>query len=453
MAAPTRKPRKTKAVIEERAAAAKKQEELKERLIAKSKRAISLRSKDRDFHGLEREFHGYQEQMQRDYEASKDVKHPRDVGQIREVILRKFLADSGLLAARYAVSRNSVRVVSTTGHSSNELDILLYDALDSTTLMRREDVFEVFPVENTYGAIQVKSRLSQKTLREGMENIASYKKLKRQDQAGPVIVSRSTPSESCGFGILFAYDTDMDWMDIVEELKLFASANPRSHLCNAVFILSKGYFLFGDENQVGIFNSGIEKISEIQIHGRPDIQGQGLWELYGITSELLSATIVSRVSPLRYYRLPLTAGEHSYSYQLGHFAEMQTCSEHGDYAKKYTSDKLAAVIDWCKTTESINWIKATDIAYGKAGDNEVAYARQPGDVKIYNPDGLPLSEILLQEMNITWDGVARKANALAFDVIDSGGYSMYVPFYYQQKLELTNRCPRCKRAVAKKPTV
>jgi hypothetical protein len=434
----------------ERAAEVQKEKQLKEGLIAQSKRATALRSRDREFHGLEREFHGYQEQMQRDYEASKDIKHPRDVGQVREVILRKFLAESGLLAARYSVSKSSVRVASTTGHSSNELDILLYDALDSTTLMRREDVYEVFPVENTYGAIQVKSRLNKKTLREGMQNIASYKKLKRQVRAAPTFFNGSRPPEKNGFGILFAYETDMEWLDIINELRLFAAANPRSHLCNLVLVLSEGYFLFGDDSQASAFNSEIEKISVMQLHGIPDRQGQSLWQLYAIISELLLLTPASRVNPSSYFRLPLTAGDHSYSYRLGQFAEMATCSTHGDYARKYTAEKIAAVIDWCKSADSINWIRATDIANGEPGDNEAAYARQPGDVKIYNPDGLPLSEILLQETEVVWEGVVKRPKALAFDVIESGGLTLYVPFYYQQKLQLTNGCPRCKVAAAKK---
>jgi hypothetical protein len=434
----------------ERAASAQREKQLKDRLVAQSKRAISLRSQDREFHGLEREFHSYQEQMQRDYEASKDIKHPRDVGQVREVILRKFLAESGLLAARYSISKNSVRVASTTGHSSNELDILLFDTLDSTTLMRREDVYEVFPVENTYGAIQVKSRLNQKTLREGMQNIASYKKLKREIQTAPVFFSTSSHSEKNGFGILFAYDTDMEWLDIVDELKLFASTNPRTHLCNVVFVLSKGYFLFGDDSKGSAFNSDIEKITAMQTYGIPDREGLSLWQLYSILSDLLSFTTVSRVNPSRYFRLPLIAGDHSYSYQFGHFTEMATCPTHGDYARKYTAEKIAAVIDWCKSADPINWIKATDIAYGKPGDNEAAYMRQPGDVKIYNPDGLPLSEILVQETEIVWEGVKKRAKSLAFDAIDTGGFTLFVPFYYQQTLQLTNGCPRCKSAVSTK---
>ena len=45
----------------------------------------------------------------------------------------------------------------------------------------------------------------------------------------------------------------------------------------------------------------------------------------------------------------------------------------------------------------INWIKAIDLGYGQPGDNQAAYDRQPGDVRIYNPENLPLADILVAE--------------------------------------------------------
>jgi hypothetical protein len=77
-------------------------------LTDKVQRAIKLRSKDREFHGLNREFIHHKSQMLADFERSKDVKHIRDVGDAREQILRKFLSDSGYLPARYGsdVSRH-----------------------------------------------------------------------------------------------------------------------------------------------------------------------------------------------------------------------------------------------------------------------------------------------------------------------------------------------------------
>ncbi|WAH61835.1 hypothetical protein LZ023_34720 (plasmid) [Pseudomonas silvicola] len=118
--------------------------------------------------------------MQQDFEISRDIKHPRDVGTVREELLRALFTDNKLLPLSYGISKSSVRAASTSGHLSNEIDILFYDALNSFTLMQRQDIYEVLPVEYCYGAIQVKSKLTTKELENAFKNIASFKRLKRR---------------------------------------------------------------------------------------------------------------------------------------------------------------------------------------------------------------------------------------------------------------------------------
>lgn len=154
------KRRLTKAEKEERAKFASSEARTRELFLDQTNRGSALRSKEREFHGIEREFAYYQQDLLSEYNRAKDSKHPRDVGAAREQILRDALVNTGLLPARYAVSRSSARAASTTGHVSGELDLLLYDAMDAVPLMRRSDVYEVLPVESTYGTIQVKSKVS-----------------------------------------------------------------------------------------------------------------------------------------------------------------------------------------------------------------------------------------------------------------------------------------------------
>jgi hypothetical protein len=149
-------------------------------LLEQAKRAIAVRSRDREFHGLEREFLYHQSQMLLDFEKSKDIHHPRDVGDAREEILRKFFKESGYLPARFAVSDNRARVASTTGHVTGEIDIVFHDPVNSMSLMRRDSVYEVLPVESVYGVIQIKSRLNKKEIKLGLENVASFKRLVRR---------------------------------------------------------------------------------------------------------------------------------------------------------------------------------------------------------------------------------------------------------------------------------
>lgn len=417
----------------------------KEWLTSQTTRAIKLRSKDKEFHGLERELVNLQAKMVREYEISKDIKHPRDVGNVRETLLRKFFIETRLLPGRFSVSETSVRAASTSGHLSNELDILFYDALDSFTLMQRHDVYEVLPIEYCYGAIQVKSKLTKSELKSAFKNIASFKQLKRMKSNRPEITFGNERLEHNGFGIIFAYDTDLDWMTIVRELESNAEAYERSALPNAVFILSKGFFTYGNDKFSSVFNSDIESHETLKISGHPDHQGYCLYQLYDIVFNLLRCTRLQSALPQNYFRLPLTAGKYSYEYVFGGFAEFGKCEEHGDFSRLYTPEKLEKIITWCQTAEPVNWIKANDIAYGKAGDNFEAYARQPGDVRIYNPENLPLTNILVHETTLMNDGKEVTAKALSYDVISSEGLSIFIPYYYQITEDLVQSCPQCQR--------
>lgn len=68
--------------------------------------------------------------------------------------------------------------------------------------MNRKGQYKVFPVETVYGVMQVKSKLTKKELKKGLENIASYKRLKRKQIQCEIIMGK--PKSDRGFGILFA---------------------------------------------------------------------------------------------------------------------------------------------------------------------------------------------------------------------------------------------------------
>ena len=447
---PTRK-RLTAAQKEERKKYEEQNERTKEFLTGLAIRANKIRSKDKEFHGLERELLDLQTELLNDYEKSKDIKHPRDVGAAREVLIRAFFLETKLLPKKYSVSEVSVRVASTSGHLSNELDLLFYNSNDSFSLMQRQHVYEVLPVEYTYGAIQVKSKLTKIELKKAFSNIASYKKLKRMTPSG-IRWTGSRRPEFNGFGIIFAYDTDLAWDDLANELKALASSCDVNHLPNAVFILSKGWFVFGDDDSAKYYNSDMQKIRNIVTYGTPDISGQCLYQLYKLVFDFCEDTIPHHARPHHYARLPLTAGEHSYRYHSGGLAEMGICDEHGDYARSYTPEKLERVITWCQMAEPINFIKATELAYGHAGDNTEAYENQPGDVRIYNPENLPLTKILVRDADSYYQGRLISKTALAFDIIESSGLNMCIPYYYQIKEELVKGCPQCDKKV-KRPKV
>ena len=442
--------RLTNSEKKERADFAEREERTREMLKDQIGRSIALRSKEREFHGLDREFLFYQEDMLRLYDRAKDSKHPRDIGLAREQIVLRFLVDTGLLPARYAASDRSVRVASTTGHVSGELDILFYDPLDSVSLMSRENAFQVLPVESTYGTIQVKSKATRQDIRDGLENIASYKRLRRISTGGWTVFS-GRPKSQQGFGILFAFDTDLDWIDLVNEVKAFAQNKPKHLWCNAVFVLTKGFVLHGAKHCPAFLNDDISAITELQMHGHPDRTGLCFYDLYSVLLDLLKSTDVQPPPVESYFQLPFVAGEHSYKYSMGQFAEFGTCETHGDFPRKLTEDKLVEVIEWCKSAEPINWIRAMDIAYGKPGDNTETYEGQPGDVRIYNPDALPFSDILVMDRPFMRDGEQVITKALSFDSIETAGMTIWIPRVYEVTRGIINSCPKCEQKKQKAP--
>ncbi|WP_375773477.1 hypothetical protein NR798_22245 [Archangium gephyra] len=415
-----------------------REQRMRQLLMEEAKRAIALRSKDREFHGLEREFGYYQAEMLADYEKSKDIKHPRDVGASREEILRKFLQKSGYLPRRYAVSENSARVASTTGHLSKEIDILLYDPFDSVSLMRREDVYEVFPVESVYGVIQVKSRLNKREIKDGLANLASFKRLDRQPHAPWGVRGINDRKADRGFGLLFAYDSDLGWLELNQEIEAFAKENPNRLWANGVFILSKGILLHGDTEGGRFGNSEIDRIKNIQIYGFPDRDGSFLFKFQSVLLQLLRETRVVEAEIDSYFRLPLIADSHSYQFAFGYLAEFATCPRHGDFQRTIAPDQLEKLINWCRTAEPINYVRAIDIAYGRPDDVE-AYKRQPGDVRIYNPEAFPLQDILTQKILFRGNPV----HSLAFDMIQAADMTICVPAYYSQKEGIISGCPKC----------
>jgi len=409
-------------------------------MVERAERAISLRNKDSEFHGLEREFLYHQSQMIVDYERTKDIKHPRDLGDARENLLQDFLRNSGYLPKKYTVSERSVRIISPTGHISNEIDIALYDAENLITLMKRQKVYEVYPIENTYGVIQVKSNLTKKELKKGLENLRSFKKLRTSNNA----------SHGHGFAILFAYCSDMKWADIVNELKAFASSAPKSEYPNAIFILDRGFFLFMEEgNSTAVLNHQIEALKSVAIYGVPDRQQLNLFQFNSLLIDILIETKVTRAELRSYFRLPNITEEKSYRFMLGNYAEFSTCKIHGDFSRKISSSSLKTIVSWCRQTAPINSVKAINIAYNQLED-EKAYERQPQVAYIYNPDNLSLTDALTLEHQ---DNEHKKSvTVLAYDMIETEGMCIWLPYYYSVRDKLISDCPKCKKSADKQKT-
>jgi len=396
------------------------QERVRVRWTEQSKQLLKLRNRDREFHGLEREFLYAQADMLQQYEKSKDIKHPRDVGNTREAILSGFLATSGYLPAQYAVSNTSVRVASTQGFLSREIDILLFDRSSNIVLMKREEEYLVYPAESAYGIIQVKSRLTKPELAKAFENIASYKTLRK--------VGTLRPRSERGFGIIFAYDTDMELPKLRDEIKRLAALQPKEVLPNLIVVLGKMLYYFTDGNVGKLLNADIETIHDLGVAGNPDEQ-HSLYGFYSTLMELLRSGEASPVPIEQYYKLPSTAGKYSYDFMYGMVAEMGNCPTHGSFLRKLNEEGLEKVLRYCRSVKPMMYSEALAEAYGPAwaGTPEM-WTRL---VWVYNPEQRPLSEILVIDIS------------LAFDEIIVEGTSILIPYYYSIREGIISGCGSC----------
>jgi hypothetical protein len=293
--------------------------------------------------------------------------------------------------------------------------------------MQREDAFQVYPSESCYGVIQVKSKLTKAELKNAFANISSYKRLLK--------TGTKQARHDRGFGVIFAYDTDIEWLKLVEHIKEFAGLYPRAELPNAIVILSKGYFLFGDSTAVQLRNAEVGSIEDLQIHGHPDRQGTCLYYLYVILLALLRDGEAPTVPVERYFHLPMTAGVHSYEFANGLIAELGSCHMHGDFLRKIDEAALDKVFAYCQKITPVTYY---DVLHGAYGD---AWIGKPENnsrmVFVYNPEAQPLSEVMLA------------GSAMAFDEILSAGISILVPFFYSAKEGLVCGCPKCSKDAAK----
>lgn len=204
--------------------------------------------------------------------------------------------------------------------------------------------------------------------------------------------------------------------------------------------MNVGLFVLGSPGSGHFLNSHIEAITEPTVHGRPD-QGDLLFTMHSMLLGMLRSDRVRPAPFDAYFALPLVAEDQSYRFMLGQFAEVGSCETHGDFARKIPHDSLKELITWCSTAPAINWIRANDLGMGKPGDDEAAYARQPGDVRIYNPDGLPLTDILYRASY--FDG--REIPSIDYDMIEASGMSIWLPAHYSEARGMITGCPMCAK--------
>jgi len=112
------------------------------------------------------------------------IPHAGETGTLIEKLIRSELQK--VLPEKVAVADGFV--VDADGRASKQMDIILYDKLNTPRIFS-SDGAQMFPVETTYAAAEIKTRLDASSLRDTYEKCSSYKSLVRKayfEQDNPI---------------------------------------------------------------------------------------------------------------------------------------------------------------------------------------------------------------------------------------------------------------------------
>ena len=197
------------------------------------------------------------EQVRLKVKESGLFEHRGERGEYRERIVKEFLRP--YLPECYGLGRGEV--FSANGESSRQIDIVIYDAIFSSVLMKDENS-QLFPCESVFGSIEVKTELTGKTLEQGVENIVSLKRLDREasDMLDILPFRRinvgkgltySTTKRNNYLGVIFAYK-GLEFYTVMKYLAEQSNGPEKMMLPDFVFNLGREYMIYRYKAEKGI---------------------------------------------------------------------------------------------------------------------------------------------------------------------------------------------------------
>ncbi len=253
--------------------------------------------------------------------------------------------------------------------------------------MKRGESLEVHPIENTYGTIQVKSKFNLKELKSAFENIASYKKLRKN------LTDQKPEHSNEGFGVIFFYITDMTNLELTDHINNVKAEYTSDLLPNAIFILNHGHFLPIYQNQTLLLTDAIKEVTSdnINYYCNPN-HNDHLYHFHNILLYLLRKTRISLVEISSYYNIGNIdfSSNISFKFDAGEFLELAICKKHRsptevEYLREINSQNLEKIFQNIATSQFVD-------------EGLLIANRQSSSlVKVYNPENLELQKLLKYE--------------------------------------------------------
>jgi|ERR1017187_2279239 hypothetical protein len=257
------------------------------------------------------------------YEKAKSFAQRGDRGAFREAVIQDFLRP--FLPPRFGLGTGEV--FAHDGNQSNQMDVVIFDAIFSTVLFRNGPV-SLFPAESVYGSIEVKSNLTTAELESACANAASLRQLIRDPTTNldflPDVKLELGPGLAGGGGWLNPYICTVFGYTGASEATILARLNElvmlkpeeKKGLPNFVFVADPGYMILrvdasskvvapdidfvrfrsvtsGEDTLVLMFLTLNEVLSHIRLRRRPCLDQ---WQQ--LTNEMIAKAAGIRTSPL-----------------------------------------------------------------------------------------------------------------------------------------------------------
>ena len=173
---------------------------------------------------------GWINKLRQTLKSTKEIKHPKKRGDIREKEIIEFL--SKVIPFRYGITQGfAINSVSTI---SREQDILIYDKNISPIIIDENDC-KYIPQYAIPVAIEVKSKITTSEIAKIILNCASIKKLRYDGDFN----FEEKKSDNIFYAV-FCYESDMTLNNIIKKIDEYNENVPKTLQIDMIYVLGKG---------------------------------------------------------------------------------------------------------------------------------------------------------------------------------------------------------------------
>lgn len=191
---------------------------------------------------LETIFEGVSRKMMADFQfLSSQISHGPTTGFARELVLKELL--SQYLPAK--VSVGSGIVIDSEGRMSKEVDLVIYDSLNTPFILNYSDKV-LIPIECVYAVIEVKSSLRKSEIMSAGENIKSIKNMKKSAyiQRAPNETLYENHGQRLNYfpvlGLVFSYTSATSLQSLCKNIRELDGKVKDTEKIDTVCVLDKG---------------------------------------------------------------------------------------------------------------------------------------------------------------------------------------------------------------------